>query len=156
MFSQDNGLWRDTGDPWNSWRVISVAGKKKRKVRFKTFLCISSQVCILVVNVCVYVCVYGGTPMIHPPICLRLLAWLSPLLPQPAPLTLCPALSRTPVISWGRGNRHHGLSSHPSSCTWPLLSPRAPLLQRTTCQRERIDRGQVGETAERERREQDC
>lgn len=78
-------------------------------------------------------------PSIHPCMSLWLQACLSPLIPSPAPLTLCPALSRTPVISWGRGNRHHGLSCHPSSCTWPLLSPRAPLLQRTTCQRERTD-----------------
>lgn len=70
-----------------------------------------------------------------------------------APLTLCPALSRTPVISWGRGNRHHGLSCHPSSCTWPPRSPGAPLLQRTTWQREPTDRGQVGErNTEREKR----
>lgn len=54
MFSQDNRLWRDTRDPWNGWRIISVVGKKeKKKVRFKIFLCISSQVFILVFNVCV-------------------------------------------------------------------------------------------------------
>lgn len=97
--------------------------------------------------------IYGASPSVFPPMSLWLSAWLSPLFPSPAPLTLFPALSRTPEISWGRGNRHHGLSCHPSSCTWPLLSPRAPLLQRTTCQTERTDRGQVGEIAqEKEKR----
>lgn len=148
MFFQDNGLWRDSGDPGNGWRVIPVVWKKQNTSQIEEV-----SLCLLPsANPWCLVSVYGASPSIHPPISVWLPAWLSRLLPHPAPLTLCPALSRTPVISWGRGNRHHGLSCHPSSCTWPLLSPRAPLLQRTTCQRERTDGGQVGETAKEKER----
>lgn len=150
MFFQDNSLWRDTRDPGNGWWVISVEWKEKSTSQMKKSY--STSHLLPSAPPWCSVSVYGASPSIHPPISFWLPAWLSPLFPHPAPLTLCPALSRTPVISWGRGNRHHGLSCHPSSCTWPLLSPRAPLLQRTTCQRERTDHGQVGETAQEKER----
>lgn len=115
---QDNGLRRHPGYPWNGRWIIPVE-RKVKSMNWFDFVCSA-----LVFSV------YSASPFIHLPLSLTL-ALASP----PCPLTLCPALFRTPVISWGRGNRHHGLSSHPSSCTWPLPSPRAPLL-RVTCQRE--------------------
>lgn len=151
MFSQIHGLRGNTRNPGNGWWVIPVVRKEKKRWDKKTLLHVSappkqSSQGLFTVCACV-------PPLLFIPLLAHYYwLWLSTLLPRSAPLTLCPALSRTPVISWGRGNRHHGLSCHPSSCTWPLLSPRAPLLQRTTCQRERTDRGQVGDTAQEKER----
>lgn len=124
VFLQDNSLRRHPGYPRNGGRIIPDEREVKSMSQFD---CLCSA---LVFRVC------AASPFFHPPVSSWLRASPSSSLPHPAPLTRCPALSRTPVISWGRGNRHHGLSSHPSSCTWPLPSPRAPLLQGTTYQRE--------------------